>query len=74
MSATSGYTWQPIPLDSITVAVIITFHRMRKSTVAYKNYGQLPKEPELKEMKIYVGEYLCMYVCMCILLHSNYFD
>ena len=32
------------------------FHRMRKSSVAYKNYGLMPKEPELKEMKIYVGE------------------
>ena len=29
---------------------------MRKSSVAYKNYGLMPKEPELKEMKIYVGE------------------
>ncbi|KAF6032508.1 dre4 [Bugula neritina] len=28
--------------------------KMRKSTVAYKNYGQMPREPELKEMKIYV--------------------
>lgn len=32
---------------------------MRKSTVAYKNYGQMPKEPELKEMKIYVGKDSC---------------
>lgn len=29
--------------------------KVRKSTVSYKNHGQLPKEPEVKDLKIYVG-------------------
>ncbi|PSN32696.1 FACT complex subunit spt16 [Blattella germanica] len=28
--------------------------KVRKSTVSYKNHGQMPREPEVKELKIYV--------------------
>ena len=29
--------------------------KARKSNISYKNYGQVPSEPEIKELKIYVG-------------------
>lgn len=32
--------------------------KIRKSTVSYKNVNQMPREPEVKELKLYVGTYL----------------
>lgn len=29
--------------------------KIRKSTVSYKNVNQMPREPEVKELKLYVG-------------------
>ena len=34
---------------------IVPLSRIRKSVVSYKNPLQLPKEPQLKELKVYVG-------------------
>lgn len=34
----------------------LSYFRVRKSNVSYKSVGQLPKEPELKELKLYVGK------------------
>lgn len=31
--------------------------KIRKSTVSYKNVNQMPREPEVKELKLYVGMY-----------------
>lgn len=31
--------------------------KVRKSTVSYKNIGQIPREPEVQELKLYVGEF-----------------
>lgn len=31
--------------------------KIRKSTVSYKSVNQLPREPELKELKLFVGKY-----------------
>lgn len=31
--------------------------KIRKSTVSYKNVNQMPREPEVKELKLYVGTY-----------------
>lgn len=30
-------------------------HRDRKASISYKSISLLPKEPELKELKLYVG-------------------
>ena len=32
--------------------------KVRKSTVSYKSHGQMPREAEVKELKIYVGKFL----------------
>ena len=37
-------------------------HRDRKVSVSYKSTSHLPKEPELKELKIYVGKELSVYL------------
>lgn len=34
--------------------------KIRKSTVSYKSVNQLPREPELKELKLFVGNYIEM--------------
>jgi hypothetical protein len=30
--------------------------KVRKSTVSYKNHGQMPREAEVRDLKIYVGK------------------
>ena len=30
--------------------------KVRKAPVSYRSAGQLPREPEVKQLKIYVGE------------------
>lgn len=32
--------------------------KVRKAPVSYRSAGQLPREPEVKQLKIYVGEHL----------------
>lgn len=32
--------------------------KIRKSTVSYKNVNQMPREPEVKELKLFVGKWL----------------
>lgn len=32
--------------------------KTRKSTISYKSRSQMPNEPEVRELKIYVGKYL----------------
>lgn len=31
--------------------------KVRKSNVSYKHHDQIPNEPDIKELKIYVGKY-----------------
>lgn len=30
--------------------------KVRKSTISYKSVNQMPREPEVKELKLFVGE------------------
>lgn len=32
--------------------------KVRKSTVSYKSVNQMPREPEVKELKLFVGKYI----------------
>lgn len=37
--------------------------KVRKSTVSYKSRSQMPNEPEVRELKIYVGKKSLLSVC-----------
>jgi len=41
------------------LCVLLCIARDRKLSISYKGVSQLPKEPELRELKIYVGMF-CM--------------
>lgn len=45
--------WE-VPRDCVTPAP--TLHRARKSNVSYKNPSLMPKEPHIREMKIYIDK------------------
>lgn len=41
--------------------------KVRKSTVSYKSTNQMPRDPEVKELKLFVGECLVLFYSNCIL-------
>lgn len=50
--------------------------KVRKSTISYRSANLLPKEPEIMELKIFVGNYCFIFVqpvvhiqvCMCMMV------
>ena len=42
--------------NALFVTTTFMFHRNRKVSISYKNENYLPSEPEISELKVYVGE------------------
>lgn len=47
--------------------------KIRKSTVSYKSVNQMPREPEVKELKLFVGKYHLYVVLLSFLLSLESF-